>query len=159
MGLMGALGPTGEVVVNTMSRLVTHQPTWLYQLLPVHGGDTSIVMSVIWPLYGFHIYCFHTALKARHDKTSDADMALFVGIDAITLEVLVNLFTLSFFYSYIFYYLAGDLNHLSTAVIFLPYVICGYIAIKIIHQVERVHHHILFGTIGFMWSWLLIFVL
>ena len=116
-------------------------------------------MSVLWPLYGFHVYCFHTALKARGDKHEDTDLALLIGVDAITVEVLANLFTLSFFYTYIFYYLAGDLRHLSTAVIFIPYVLWGYVAIKVLHRLEKKHHQILFGIAGFIWSWILIFVL
>jgi hypothetical protein len=159
MGMSAGFGPTAEIIINSISRILSHQPIWLYQLLPVHGGDTSLVMSIIWPLYGFHIYCFHTALDARRDKNSDADLALFVGIDAIALEVFANLFTLSFFYTYIFYYLAGDLWHLSTIVIFVPYVVFGYFAIKILHLLEKKRHHVLFGVAGFLLSWLLIFVL
>jgi hypothetical protein len=154
MGVMAGIGPTAEIFINSIWRLLTDQPLWLYQFLPVHGGDTSLVMSVIWPIYGFHIYCFHQALKARHDKTTDIDMALLFGIDAITLEVIANLFAISFFYSYIFYYFAGDLEHLITAVAFIPYLV-----IKTLHIFEKKHHRILFGIFGFLWSWILIFVL
>ena len=157
MGTFAGAGPTGEVVVNSIARFFIHHSIWVYQFLPVHGGDTSMVMAVIWPLYGFHMYCFHAALKAKHDKTTDFDMSLFVGIDAITLEVIANIFTILFFYTYIFYYLAGDLYHLSTALIFVPYVVCGYIVIKILHFIEKKHHHILFGIFGFLWGWLIIF--
>jgi len=159
MGIAAAVGPTAEVLVNTFARAFLGAPLWLYQLFPVHGGDTSLVMSVIWPLYGFHIYCFHAALKARYDKTEDIDLALFVGIDAITLEVFANLFSLSFFYTLIFYYLAGDLRHLSTAVIFVPYVFGGYLAIKILHFLKKNHHRVFWGVAGFIWNWILIFVL
>lgn len=120
MGTMAALGPLMEIIGNNISRLLWGQPLWLYALLPVHGGNTSLVMSVLWPIYGFHIYCFHTALKARHDITEDSDLSLLFGIDALTVEVLVNLLSLSLFYTYIFYYLAADLWHLSTALIFIP---------------------------------------
>ncbi len=158
-GAAAGSGPTAEIFINMISRAIVHHPLWTYQLLPVHGGDTSLVMTVIWPLYGFHIYCFHKALRSRHDKTSDFDLAVFVGIDAITIEVLVNVFTILLFYTYIFYYLAGDLNHLSTALIFLPYVILGYSGVKILHYLEKRDKQILFGVLGFLWSWLLIFIL
>ena len=157
MGIAAAIGPTAEIIVNTLARTFLGEPFWLYQLFPVHGGDTSLVMSVIWPVYGFHIYCFHAALKARYDKTEDIDLALFIGMDAITLEVLANLFSLSFFYTFIFYYLAGDLRHLSTAVIFIPYVLGGYLAIKILHFLEKNHHRVFWGITGFIWNWFIIF--
>ncbi|MDP3948528.1 MAG: hypothetical protein Q8Q17_01110 [bacterium] len=157
MGITAALGPTSEILINTVARAFLGEPLWIYQFLPVHGGDTSIFTSIIWPLYGFHIYCFHAALKARYDKTEDVDLALFIGIDAITLEVLANLFSLSLFYTYIFYYFAGDLRHLSTAVIFIPYVLFGYFAIKILHFLEKDHHRVFWGIIGFIWNWFIIF--
>ncbi len=159
MGILAGAGPTGEIVVNFFWHLFTHQQLWVYQLLPVHGGDTSAVMSIIWPVYGFHIYCFHSALRSLRDKTTDVDMALLFGIDAISLEVVANLFTIFFFSTYIFYYFAGDLNHLSTALAFLPYILGGYLAIRALHTFEKTHHQILFGAIGFLWSWILIFII
>jgi len=158
VGAMGGLGPIGEILVNSVARFFFHHPLWVYQLLPVHGGDTSMVMSVIWPLYGFHIYCFHNALKAKRDKTTDFDLAFFVGVDAITLEVLVNIFTIFFFYTYIFFYLAGDLQHLSTALIFIPYVISGYVIVKVVHLLEKTHQNIILGIIGLLVGWSLIFL-
>jgi ABC-type long-subunit fatty acid transport system fused permease/ATPase subunit len=116
-------------------------------------------MALVWPLYGFHIYCFHTALKTRHDKVTNLDLSLFIGFDAITLEVLVNIFTLYFFYTYIFYYIAGDLNHLSTIVIFIPYILCGYITVRLLHKIERAHHKVILGLAGFLWGWFVIFIL
>ena len=157
MGTFAGAGPTGEIVLNSLSRFFVHHPIWMYQFLPIHGGDTSVVMAVIWPIYGFHMYCFHTALKAKHDKTTDFDMSIFVGIDAITLEVFCNMFSIFFFYTYIFYYLAGDLNHLSTIFIFVPYIVCGYIVIKNLHFIEKKHYHTLFGIFGFLWGWLILF--
>lgn len=159
MGLAAALGPTGEILINTVSHILFGQGVWVYQLLPVHGGNTSMVMSVIWPLYGFHIYCFHKALLERGDKNEDSDLALFIGMDAITLEVLVNLFSTSFFYTYVFYYFAGDLYHFSTAVILIPYILCGFLGIKLLHFLEKKHHRIFWGIAGFAWSWIIIFVL
>ena len=159
MGTLAGAGPTGEIIVNFIWRLVTHQQLWAYQLLPVHGGDTSIVMSVIWPLYGFHIYCFHSALRSLRDKTTDVDMAMLFGIDAITLEVVANVFSIFFFSTYIFYYFAGDLNHLSTVLAFIPYIFGGYLAIRVLHSFEKKHHQIIFGLIGFLWSGILIFLL
>lgn len=159
MGVIAAICPTAEVLINSLSRLLVHQPIWIYQFLPVHGGDTSMVMAVIWPVYGFHMYCFQNALKARNDKTTDLDMSIFAGIDAITLEVLANLFTIFFFYTYVFYYMAGDLYHLSTGLAFIPYVVGVYMEIKILHFAEKKHHRILIGILGFLWSWILIFIL
>ena len=159
MGAFAGAGPTAEIVGNYIMRLAVHHPLWMYQFLPVHGGDTSIVMAVIWPLYGFHMYCFHTALQNRHDKTTDFDMSIFVGIDAISIEVLANIFAIFFFYTYIFYYLAGDLNHLSTALVFVPYIIFGFLVIKVLHVIEKIHHRIFFGIFGFVWGWFLVFLL
>ena len=158
MGTMAAAGPFGEILVGNLARFFLGQPLWMYVLLPVHNSNTSMVMSVLWPIYGFHIYCFHTALKARHDITEDSDLSLLFGIDAITVEVLVNLLTLSLFYTYIFYYLADDLWHLSTAEIFIPYVVCGYVCIKTLHFLEKKHHRVIAGIIGFIIGWSIIFI-
>lgn len=158
-GAMGAMGPIGEIVVNSISIHLLGQPLWRYTLLPVHGGATSMVMSVLWPLYGFHLYCFHTALKSRYRITEESDLSFFIGVDAITLEVLVNLFSLSFFYTYIFYYLAGDLWHVSTAVIFIPYVLCGYFIVYTLHSLEKTHHRIIAGLAGFALGWTVIFLI
>lgn len=113
-----------EIILDTLFVKVFGQPGWLYKIWPMYGGYTSGVGLVMWPLYGFFIYCMNSAIatnpRLAHMNNGPAKAFLF-AIDAMALEILVNFFSILFFNTYLFYYLPGDLMHFTTIQIFIPY--------------------------------------
>ncbi|MBF0099682.1 MAG: hypothetical protein HQK77_02130 [Desulfobacterales bacterium] len=141
-----------EVFIDHAFILLFKQPAWQYRIWPKHHGFTSGVGHVMWPLYGFYLYCLHQAID-KNDKFKWAKdhfpKAILIGIDAMVLEILANTFSLALFGTYYFYYLPDDLYHFTTIQIFIPYVICGYIGVKLLDCLERYRNQGVWIGIGF----------
>ncbi len=138
MSVAGLVAPLGEVVINTIAALVFGNPIFLYHVAPIHHGYTSLIMMVLWPTYGFHFYCFHEVLASRgNSEFSDSTIAMIMGIDVIIMETLINILSVLLFSANIFYYLPGDLAHVSSVAILPVYVLIGYVGLKLIHYIER----------------------
>jgi hypothetical protein len=159
MGVMGALGPLSEININSLCIYFLGSPLWVYHVLPVHGGSTSMVMSIFWPTYGWHIYFFHTALRRRYGLTDNVDLSLLFGIDGILMETLVNIFTITLFSTFVFYYIPNDLSHLSTVNVYVIYALAGYVWAKVIHYLRIFKQDLVFGIVGLLIGWSIIFIL
>ncbi|HNY49486.1 MAG TPA: hypothetical protein PLV50_03610 [Smithella sp.] len=113
-----------EIILDTFFVKVSGQPGWLYKIWPMYHGYTSGVGMVMWPLYGFFIYCMNSAIETNPkfiNLNNGSAKAFLFAIDAMALEILVNCFSIVFFHTYLFYYLPGDLMHFTTIQIFIPY--------------------------------------
>ena len=120
-------GALGEILIGNLGEAALGRMVWLYQIWPEHGGYTTGVGAIMWPMYGFYLYFFHTALRKRGSTVVDNVFysGVLIAIDAMVLETLANIFSLATFNIYYFYYVAGDLLHFTSAEIFLPYVLFG----------------------------------
>jgi len=118
-----------EIGLDTLFVKFCGQPGWLYKIWPIHYGYTSGVGMFMWPLYGFFIYNMNTALaiNPKLAKINNAAAKTFLfAIDAMTLEILTNIFAILFYKTFLFYYLPGDLLHFTTIKILIPYLFaCG----------------------------------
>ena len=118
-----------EIILDSFFVKCFGQPGWLYQIWPMYHGYTSGVGMWMWPLYGFFIYGMNQAIETNPklvNFNNGAAKAFFFAIDAMALEILVNVFSILFFHTYLFYYLPGDLMHFTTIQIFIPYLFaCG----------------------------------
>ena len=140
MAVAGFVAPLGEVVINALTEYVFGVPVFLYHIAPIHHGYTSLVMMVLWPTYGFHLYCFHEVLAERGDSAfSDGIIAMIMGIDGIIMETIVNILSVLLFSANIFYYFPNDLWHVSSVAILPVYILIGFFGLKLIHYIER-HH-------------------
>jgi hypothetical protein len=113
-----------EIILDTIFVKYFGQPGWLYLIWPVHGGYTSGVGMLMWPFYGFFIYCMNSAIEInpRLARLNNGTAKTFLyAVDAMALEIIVNFFSILFFHTYLFYYLADDLLHFTTIDIFIPY--------------------------------------
>lgn len=118
-----------EIILDTLFVTCTGQPGWIYKVWPIHHGYTSGVGMVMWPLYGFFVYCMNAAVE-NNSKLAKinhaAAMTFLFALDAMALEILTNLFAIVLYHTYLFYYLPGDLRHFTTVQIFVPYLFaCG----------------------------------
>lgn len=140
MGATFFCAQLGEVGVDTLFQFFINRPAWEYKIWPAHNGYISYAGVFMWPLYGFFLYFLHSALHqnprfARFDN--DIHKAVILGAGAMILEILANLYSLTLFDSYFFYYLRGDLHHFTTVEIFVPYVMLGFIGMKVLKFGKR----------------------
>jgi len=139
MGLVLLCASSIEIMLDSLFVYFIDRPSWIYHIWPVHNGYTSGAMLFIWPWYGFHLYFFHKAMRLRKSKFTESaytQMVMF-SIDAMSLETIVNTFTLLLFNSYYFYYLKSDLYHFTTFEIFIPYLFTGFLNVIAIHFLDR----------------------
>lgn len=139
MGATFMGGALGEILIGNLGEMALGRMVWRYQIWPEHGGYTTGVGAVMWPMYGFYLYCFHEALRKRGSKHIDNVLysGVLIAIDAMVLETLANIFSLATFGTYYFYYVAGDLLHFTSAEIFLPYVAFGVFGSCLLKLLDR----------------------
>lgn len=120
-------GVCGEILFGHIGDNVINHPLWEYRVWPKHDSHTTGVGIVMWPMYGFYLYCFHQALQKKGFLVYQLAFfsGMLIAIDAMVLEVLANVFAIVFFDSYYFFYFAADILHFTSAEIFLPYFLFG----------------------------------
>lgn len=139
MGATFACGALCEIVVDSLFAYTLGRPAWEYHIWPKHGGFTSGATAVVWAMYGFYLYFFHEALKARKSPIADsvAYKGILIAVDAMILETLANTFSLITFKTYYFFYLRPDLAHFTTWEIFVPYAICGAAGVFLLKLLDQ----------------------
>ena len=48
-----------EVYLGKLYYLFAGKPLWQYRVWPIHDGYTSAVNFIVWPVYGYYLYCLH----------------------------------------------------------------------------------------------------
>ncbi|MBI5494961.1 MAG: hypothetical protein HY904_08020 [Deltaproteobacteria bacterium] len=138
-GVTFFFGAGSELVMDPAFISVLGRPCYLYRVWPVHGGYTSGVGLVLWPLYGFFVSMLHHAIHVtpalRHLDGHGARAAL-LAVDAMLLEVAANVFALALFGTWLFRYHAPDLHHFTTAEAFPIYLVGGYAGLRLLHALE-----------------------
>jgi hypothetical protein len=137
------LGMTGEVLFGTVYHAVFDRPLWVYEYLPIHHGYTSVFSLYVWSFYGFHVSLFHDVPPAGQ-RAADTRLALVVAAEAVLLEMACNLGFLALFGQYLFFYLPGDLWHLSSLQIVPFYFVAG---LGIAKTLRRFRHDPAFFTV------------
>jgi len=130
---MAMLGVFGEVFVGSVYHALFGHALWLYRVAPVHLGYTSYYAPFIWGALGFHIYLLHNYLKARNVEAT-LHLALIFSLETILLEILGNGSFKLFFGHYLFYYLPGDLWHLTSLQTLPFYFPAGIIMVKAVRH-------------------------
>jgi hypothetical protein len=120
------IGIFGELFLDTTYNHFVGHALWRYNILPIHGAFTSSYAMVIWGLYGFHLYLLHGTLgKWSINKTRH--LALIFSVEALVFEALLTASARLLLGKFVYYYLPGDLWHV-TSIQNLPfYLICGFI--------------------------------
>ena len=143
-----------EIILDTLFVKCLGQPGWLYNVWPVHRGYTSGVGMLMWPLYGFFVYCMSEAINVNPKlaliNNGIAKTYLF-ALDAMALEILTNIFSILFFNTYLFYYLPDDLLHFTTIQIFIPYLFASGLGATLSLFLERLQkNHFLIGIASYL---------
>lgn len=125
------VGVFGEVLLDSVYQSVFGVPLWHYRVLPIHNAYTSYYSSVIWGMYGFYLYLLHESFGDRYARSMWL-AAAFISVEAIALELALNLSHFIIFNQYIFYYLPGGLWHLSAFQVIPFYFIAGLVIAKFI---------------------------
>ena len=107
------IGPFGEILVGTFYELIIGHPLWQYQIMPTHNTYTSLYAPIIWGIAGVVLYFSNELLKVWAEKHK-LQKALFFMVETILVEVLLNLTFLVLAGGLIFYYLPGDLLHVTS---------------------------------------------
>lgn len=149
-----------EILVDTAFVAATGQPCWEYRVWPIHRGYTSGVGAAMWPMYGAFVYAFHGAIRSRADLRCLHGLgarAALVAVEAMVLEIAANAFALAVYGTFYFYYLPGDLNHLTTMQILVPYFGAGMLGLTLLEQVERLPYPAAVGVISWVVGFGLLF--
>lgn len=123
---VAVVGVFGEVLVDSLYQFVFGVPLWQYRVLPIHNAYTSYYSPVIWGMYGFYLYLMHDSL-CEYCAQSIRPFAVFIALEAIMLELVLNFSHLATFNQYIFYYLPNGLWHLSAFQVIPFYFIAGLV--------------------------------
>lgn len=142
--VMAMIGPLGEIAINTFCKEVFGSILWRYKVIPLHSASTSEYALVIWMMYGFHLYLLHEFPGIIKKKLRARKAALIIAIDALVLEILLNITAIIFFGTFIFYYIPSDLWHLSTLWV-LPFYYLGGLVIT--HSLRRFKQDKLFFSV------------
>ena len=117
-----------EVSLGKLYYLFTGIPLWQYRVWPIHDGYTSAVNFIVWPVYGYYLYCLHQVLRAYRINVRPGWLkGIASGIDGPLLEILANGFFLLCYGTFYFYYLPGDLRHYTSVQVVPLYMVMGVI--------------------------------
>jgi uncharacterized protein YybS (DUF2232 family) len=102
-----------------------------------------------WSLYGYHRYFVHKKLQSFKLKYEAAVFALVLTVDAMSLEILTNISSNFLLNTFIFYYLPGDIGHLTMVYVYPGYLLGGIILNEFFRRFER-ETPCFFGNLGFL---------
>jgi len=128
------VGVYGEIFLDTVYNFFVGHPLWRYNILPIQHGYTSAYAVMPWGTVGFYLYLMHDHLAARWSITRTRYLSLIFSVEALILEAAVTLSARMFFGKYLYYYLPGDLWHVSTLQNLPFYYICGAAIVQIIKR-------------------------
>lgn len=131
------IGICGEIFLDTVYKFFVGRPLWYYNILPIHGGYTSSYAIIIWALYGYHLYLLHGSLAAKWSITRTRHLALIFSLEALLLEALLTISARLFLGRYMYYYLPGDLWHVSSLQNMPFYFLCGVLILKCLKRFRR----------------------
>ena len=142
MAAMLFWGIAVEILLDGTAVALLGRKIWEYQVWPRHDGHTSGVAAFMWPLYGAHLCLFQDALRGRGLLPRTPLLrSMLAGIDAMTMEIVCNVWAIGTFGTYYFYYLAPDLRHFSAGEIFVPYVLANLAFARTVGAIERTGRH------------------
>ncbi len=155
-GTLALIGCISEVAVNSFCRVVFDAPLWIYLVTPIHQGDTSIFAFFQWSLYGYHLYFVHKKIQSLKVKHKASIFVLVLSIEALLLEIFVNISSNFFLNTFIFYYMPEDMGHLTSVFVLPVYVLGGAILNETFKRFLR--DPVFFGTLSFAIAFIFVFL-
>lgn len=155
-GALAMIGCISEVAINSFCRAVFDSPLWIYQVTPIHHGDTSVFAFFQWSLYGYHLYFVDKKIRSFKVKYEEYIFTFLLAVDALLLEMFVNVSSNFFLDTFIFYYLPGDIGHLTTLAVFPFYLLGGAILIGMFKRF--LNDPMFFGTLSYSIAFIFVFL-
>jgi len=155
-GTLALIGCISEVAINSFCRAVFDSPLWLYQVTPIHQGDTSVFAFFQWSLFGYHVYYVRKKIQSYRFRYEAALFAVVVSVDALLLEIFVNASSQVFLDTFVFYYLPGDIGHLTTIYVYPFYLLGGVILNETFERFEK--EPLFFGNLSFSIAFIFVFL-
>jgi len=155
-GTLALIGVISEVAVNSFCRATFQSPLWVYLVTPVHNGDTSIFAFFQWSLYGYHLYFVKKKIHYLNLKHEAYIFALVLSVEALLLEIFVNISSDFFLNTFIFYYTPGDMGHMTSIYVFPVYLLGGAILNEIFKRFLR--DPLFFGNLSFSIAFIFVFL-
>jgi hypothetical protein len=152
MGLAFPICIVSEVLIGRLHFELFGAQLWQYRVAPTHGGYTSLYNFAIWPLYGWHVYLGEQAL-ARWNPSAGLRRAVLLLKHASAgplLEIIANLGMLAILGRYYFYYLPGDLWHLTSIQVVPYYFVLSLLFSAFIARVRDTQHKVAIGCAGYL---------
>lgn len=148
------LGVFGEVLIDSLYDALFGVPLWEYRLLPLHNAYTSYYSLVIWSMYGFYLYLLHDSLN-NHVRSSRV-LAIVISVEAILLEILLNVSHLLIFGQYVFYYFPNDLWHVTSIQAIPVYFLAGLFIVRMTRGIKV--DPVFFATVNMVLVAVLVFI-
>ena len=119
--------PIAELFFNSLYEYFFGKPVWVYHILPIAGGDTSLLACIIWTMYGLNTFFVYEKLNVANKSFLRTKLfkSLFMGVEGPVMEVVFNLLTLALFGSFVAYYNPGEAFHLTSLQVVPIYAWCG----------------------------------
>lgn len=141
---------TCEVGFGTLFETVMRRQLWQYRVWPIHDGFTSMVNFIIWPVYGYYLYLLAEVLRGyRLELGGRWYHGLLSGFDGPLLEVLANGFFLLFYGTFYFYYLPGDLHHLTSIQVMPLYMVMGVLLTLVLRRLDALPRNWFYPAISY----------
>lgn len=150
------IGVFGEIFLDSTYNHLAGRPLWYYNILPVQGGYTSSFAIVTWGILGFYLYLMHDNLESKWSITKTKHLALIFSLEALVIEALVTISAKLLLGQYLYYYLPGDLWHVSSLQNIPFYFICGVAILKTTKRFRRDPYF--FSAMSFCLIYVLIFL-
>jgi len=131
------IGLFGEIFLDSAYNFFVGHPLWYYNILPIKDGYTSSYAIITWGLYGFHLYLLHGSLQAKWAITKKRHLALIFSVEALVLEAALTIAAKIFLGKYLYYYLPGDLWHVSSFQNIPFYFICGIVVLGTLRRFRK----------------------
>lgn len=155
-GTLAMIGCISEVAINSFCRTAFQTSLWEYHVTPIHHGDTSVFAFFQWSLYGYHLYYVQKKIQSFKFKYENYVFAVALSVDALLLEAFVNISSLSFLNTFVFYYTPGDMGHLTTVFVFPFYLLGGAILNGVFKRFYL--DPMFFGTLSFAVAFIFVFL-
>jgi hypothetical protein len=155
-GTLALIGCISEVAVNSFCRAVFGSPLWIYLVTPVHNGDTSMFAFFQWALYGYHLYFVQKKIQSFKFKHEEYIFILVLSVEALLLEIFVNISSSFFLNTFIFYYVPSDMAHLTTVYVLPVYILGGAILIETFKRFLQ--DPVFFGTLSYSVAMIFVFL-
>ncbi|HEY8094748.1 MAG TPA: hypothetical protein VIE65_01445, partial [Methylobacter sp.] len=117
---------------------------------------TSIFAFFQWSLYGYHLYFVQKKIQSFKAKYEEYIFALVISVEALLLEIFVNISSNFFLNTFIFYYIPGDMGHMTTVFVFPVYILGGAILIEIFKRFLK--DPVFFGNLSFSIASIFVFL-